>query len=233
MTTTLLKFGKGNAKLNTAIATFSLPSGYTCPFASACKSFADKLTGTIKDAGGNLFRCFSASQECVYPQVRAQRWHNFNLLQSVSDMAQLINASLLKQDYIRVHVAGDFFSQDYFDAWMKVATLNPSKTFYAYTKSIPYWVARLGTIPANFKLTASFGGLHDELIEKNNLISAKVVFSTQAAKDLGLEIDTDDSHAILNTKSFALLIHGTQPKGSEASKAWQNVKKNEGGGYSK
>jgi hypothetical protein len=34
-----------------------------------------------------------------------------------------------------------------------------------------------------------------------------------------LDIDHDDSHAALPGPSFALLIHGIQPAGSEAGKA--------------
>ena len=52
------------------------------------------------------------------------------------------------------------------------------------------------------------------MITTYNLKEAIVVYSEQEAYDLGLEIDHDDTHAIKNDgKSFALLIHGTQPKG--------------------
>ena len=40
----------------------------------------------------------------------------------------------------------------------------------------------------------------------------------QADKD-NLEIDHDDTHALFGDKSFALLLHGTQPTGSEANRA--------------
>jgi len=46
-----------------------------------------------------------------------------------------------------------------------------------------------------------------------------VVFSEEEAAKLGLEIDHDDSHAYKGDKSFALLLHGTQPKGTMAAKA--------------
>ena len=45
---------------------------------------------------------------------------------------------------VRVHDSGDFFSQEYFDAWLEVARGRPRTRFYAYTKSLPFWVARLG-----------------------------------------------------------------------------------------
>ena len=81
----------------------------------------------------------------------------------------------------------------------------------------------------NFVLTASYGGRYDYLIDDNtfNFRSAKVVFSEAEAEELGLEIDHDDSHAArpdLRNQSFALLIHGVQPKGSEAAKALVELK---------
>ena len=57
------------------------------------------------------------------------------------------------------------------------------------------------------------------------LKEARVVFSESEAAELGLAIDHDDSHAVENNgQSFALLLHGTQPAGSEASKALQALK---------
>ena len=55
------------------IYSFSLPSGYTCPFALDCLSKADKISGKISDSKNTLYRCFSASDESRYPSVRKQR----------------------------------------------------------------------------------------------------------------------------------------------------------------
>ena len=81
-------------------------------------------------------------------------------------------------------------------------------------------------------LTASRGGHHDELIDAEDLKCAEVVFSEEEAAEKELEIDHDDSHAAYGDESFALLIHGTQPKGSEASQALQKLRKAGKGGYS-
>jgi hypothetical protein len=65
------------------------------------------------------------------------------------------------------------------------------------------------------------------MIDEFNLRSAKVVFSEAEAYQLGLDIDHDDSHAAkptLRDDSFALLIHGTQPAGSQASTALKELK---------
>ena len=128
-------------------------------------------------------------------------------------------------DICRIHVGGDFFNQKYFNAWVAVAKLNPTKTFYAYTKSLPYWIAQLDNIPSNLILNASRGTRVDNLIDQYNLKVAEVVFSVTEAEDKNLPIDHNEYYAINNTGNFALLLHGTQPKNSEASEALKAMKK--------
>jgi hypothetical protein len=234
--TRLLKFspGKGNAKLQSlggVVYTFSLPSGWSCPSAKDCLSKAVLSNGKyhIQDGKHTQFRCFSATQEVVYPAVREQRQHNYDLLlpykASPMDMASLISESLPEDaTVVRIHVGGDFFNEDYMAAWIMVALLNPEKTFYAYTKSLNYWVSLQAEIPANFKLNASKGGRHDNLITQHNLKYAEVVYTEAEAAQKGLEIDHDDSHAFLKDQSFALLIHGVQPAGSVAAQALKDLK---------
>lgn len=219
-----LRFSPGNAKLKN-IPSISLLAGWSCPFADECLTKVDLITGKIIDGPNQKFRCFSATQENIFPIVRKQREYNFNLLRSLrspQEMAELIQASLpqkIKRNIIRLHVSGDFFNQNYFDAWIIVANNNPHLTFYAYTKSIQFWVNRMDAIPVNLKLTASIGGKQDKLIYKHNLKYNLVVSSPEEAERLGLEIDHDDSHAYGQDKSFAILIHGTQKAGSEMGKA--------------
>jgi hypothetical protein len=231
-----LKFGKGNAKLDDAIFTFSLPAGYTCPCARACLSMANRKTGAIADGPETQFRCYAATME-MRPVVRRAAWHNLEALRacrSMEEMTRLILDSLTPfAGFVRIHVSGDFFSQDYFDAWIAVAKERTQTLFYAYTKSLPYWVARLGSIPRNFVLTASTGGQQDHLIEAHGLRYAQVVFSEVEADQLGLPIDHDDSHAMQAGGNFALLIHGTQSAETEAAKAMSALKSQGWYGYSR
>ena len=88
-------------------------------------------------------------------------------------------------------------------------------------------------MPANFKLTASEGGKYDALIELEQLKSAKVVFSSEEAQRLGLEIDHDDRLAYASEKSFALLLHGGQSPETPAAKAMSALRKAGLGGYSR
>jgi hypothetical protein len=235
MVNELLSFQKGNSKLGKSIYTFSLPSGYTCPFAKDCLAKVNRLTGKLTDGPHTQFRCFSASQEALFPSVRKSRWDNFekvkNAIKNNTLVDLILNSIPKKATIIRVHVAGDYYNQVYFNAWMEVAKRLPSVTFYAYTKSISYWVNQLGNIPSNFKLNASYGGKQDSLIEQYNLKSVKVVYTVEQAG--GMVIDHDDTSAFMQDKSFALLLHGVQPKGSDASKALSVLKKQGIHGYGK
>ena len=245
----MLKFSKANAKTQALandpeladyltdkrkIYSLDLLSGYSCPHAKQCLSKAvvqDNGKRKIRDGKHTQFRCFSASQEVKYTNVYNSRKHNFDLLRNLhhDDMFYMIDDSLPKDaGIVRIHVAGDFFNQEYMHAWYAVALNNPRTLFYAYTKSLRYWLS-VREFPEiwNFVLTASYGGTHDHLIDEFNLRSAKGVFSEAEAAELGLAIDHDDTHAAkptLRDDSFALLLHGTQPKDSEASKALKALK---------
>ena len=224
----VLKTSPPNGKID--YDSLSLLSGHTCPYAGACMTKVDLETHTIIDRhvkplnnhaeiSLDEFRCFSATSEVAFRSVFNQRQHNTNLLQecnTMQEMLDLLDVSIRKAfDPFRIHVGGEFFNQMYFDAWMRYAYENPYRTFYAYTKSLPYWVSRKHCLPENFSLTASYGGRMDWLIEKFNLKYALLVSHPDEAEELGLEIDHDDSHAISNDgKPFALLLHGTQKAGS-------------------
>ena len=103
------------------------------------------------------------------------------------------------------------------------------RQFYSYTKSVNFLVD--ADLPENFVFTCSRGGKYDNLIPKSKVKSAKVFFSTDEAKALGLDIDHTDDLAISGSDDFALVIHGSQPAGSEASKALSANRKKGFTGY--
>ena len=221
----LLKFSTDNAKLyGQGYAIFNLPAGHTCPGAMDCMAKANRETGKIEDGKLQKFRCFAASVEALYPNVRNNYWHNLELLKAArtsSGMFELLSDSIIPSPLgYRWHSGGDFFSQAYFDAVLRLAESRPTKLFYAYTKSLPYWVMAGDRIPRNMVLTASRGGKYDALIDDYGLREAVVVYHPDEAEALGLKIDHDDSLARdPSVNKFALLIHGTQPAGSEAQAA--------------
>ena len=232
----LLKFKDANGKLKkmakklgVKLKTFTLPAGYTCGGAKDCLAYADRKTGKVKDGKDTQFRCFMASLEAVFPSLREMVWENLRLIRNelnngYMQCADLICESLPKKfDVMRVHVGGDYFSLEYLKAWIEVAKRNPDKVFYSYSKSLHLF--KQFALPENLVLTASRGGKYDELIDLHAWKEAVVVYSEKEAADKGLEIDHDDTHAAFGNDHFALLIHGTQPKGSAASIALQKLKK--------
>jgi hypothetical protein len=226
-----LTFGTTNAKLaGQGIATFSLPAGYTCPGAKDCLSKFDRKTRKIRDGRDTEYRCYAASLEASFRSVSDSVDRNLALLKkakALPTMVDLIENSLPQRGFstIRVHAHGDFYSADYFIAWMELARRNPKRLFYAYTKSLQLWIRFQPLVPQNFVLTASYGGKWDALIEKHDLRNAVVVYHPDEATALGLEIDHDDSLARdPKVKRFALLLHGTQAAGSDASAAIKRLK---------
>ena len=212
------------------VFSFDLLSGHSCPFARQCLSKVTIVNGrrTIVDGAETIFRCFSATQEAAFTATYNRRAENFDSLRRLSrtEIVDTLSEALPSTaGIVRLHVAGDFYNRSYFRAWSEIARLHPGILFYAYTKSLPYWVARIDSIPANLSLTASRGGRMDHLINEYGLKEAVVVFSEEEAAKLGLEIDHDDSHAVENNgQSFALLLHGTQQAKSLASAAIKAMK---------
>jgi len=221
----MLHISKGNAKLTKRLI-FSLPAGKTCPGALHCKSFAAvDINGkrSIQDGAETIFRCFAASSEVQYDAVFNNRADN---MQQIVDALQngtavdLINKSIQIHrtksiQLVRIHESGDFFSGAYLDAWIQVALMNPDLKFYAYTKSLQLFLYL--KLPNNFYITASKGGKFDHLLDHFERYSV-VVADEQEAESLGLSVDHDDSHCF-GDKPFALLVHGTQPKGSKMGAA--------------
>jgi hypothetical protein len=246
----MLKFSLANAKIEALkqvdelqpyltdkrkVYSLDLLSGYSCPYAKACLSKAVVQSDgrrKIKDGKDTEFRCFSASQEVQYTNVYNLRKHNFDTIRNADHMDLMLMDNLPEDaGIVRLHVAGDFFSPEYMWAWWLTASENPNTLFYAYTKSLRYWLDVVEQMPIldNLILTASYGGRDDHLIDECGLRSTKVVFSEAEAEELGLEIDHDDSHAArpsLRNQDFALLIHGTQPKGTEAAEALKALRRN-------
>ena len=223
----------GNAKLSADVLTFSLPAGYSCPCAKDCLAKADIDTGRIVDGPDAKFRCYAATAEAFATNVRVSRHDNFKLLvaaRTKNRMKELLLESIdPRWRTIRIHASGDFFNQTYFNAWVEAAMERPDTLFYGYTKSLRFWAKYLyqdlNEWPDNLRLTASHGGRDDHLIPRYGFVTSYVVGHPEEAAELGLEIDHDDSHAMKADKDFALLIHGTQPAGSEASKKILRMKR--------
>ena len=194
------------------IAIFDLPAGYTCPGANICKSYANRTTGRITDGKNSKIRCYAASNEALYKNVRYLRWSNYDSLRDKpkNDMVQLILGAIPKNcKIIRLHASGDFFSLDYFQAWVIVAQQRPDIVFYGYTKVLH---AILTIKPTNFHLIYSHGGIDDTAA--NLLKIPQVYIVNNEAPPIPIICNKIDEYMdylyILEGKSFSIRLHGTQ-----------------------
>lgn len=191
-----MKFIRKTTYYEGIVYEWNLPSGFSCPFALECLVKVDRETGKF-DNKSNAYRCYSAMQE-RFPAVREHRWKNFDFVRKGG-----VPEIPAKAKAVRIHMSGDFYSQDYFDMWLDICRKNKNVEFWSYTKSLPYWVNRIDEIPSNLILTASRGGKHDFLIEQNNLKNVEVIKKIEQAK--GRPIDTCDDQARIPGVNFCLL----------------------------
>ena len=253
-----LHFSQANAKLeklykvkelkpyligNRKVYSLDMLSGHSCKgSAKQCFAQVEVKDGKKKLIDGKYqeFRCYSAFQELIFPAVYNVRKNNLDLvLETMKSgkqaLVDLLDRSLPKNSgIIRFNAAGDYPVLMYFEACLELTKKHPDVLFYAYTKKLPFWIKHKEEIDklSNFTLTASYGGWHDDLIEKYKLRNSTVVFSQYEAKKLGLRIDFSDELACRPSwkdKSFGLLLHSAQKAGSKASKAWTRIKATHGG----
>lgn len=191
-------FVRNNRYYTGVVYEFNIPTGSTCPFAMECKVTVDRKTGKF-DVHKGQYRCYAASPE-RFPGVREHRHRNVEYIKEHKTIPPIP----IKAEYIRIHASGDFFNQEYFDMWVERAKNRPDVKFWAYTKSLLYWVNRINDIPENLILTASYGGRLDHLIEQYNLKNVVVYKSKELVPD-DRPIDTNDDYARIPNINFALL----------------------------
>ena len=224
----MLGFSKGNSKMNvlaghlnlkkTEVLSFDLPAGWTCAKAGICKGFAHKVTGILTQVG--RVKCYAVKQENYLPTVRAFRWNNFNQLiacgKDTEKIVELILSSIPKTaKIIRVHSSGDYYSKEYFMAWVRVAYLRPDITFFGYSKHLDY--VTFENKPSNFKLVYSFGSLDDNRYnEKYNFETLPTCFIEEEFGQYNSDIRRvcaehadgwQDYFQILAGESFVIPIH--------------------------
>lgn len=159
----------------------------TCPQAGACARFCYARNGTYN-----------------FPTAKAA--HARNLKMVLDDLAGWKGAmleELSKKKYrggkhVRIHDSGDFFSDEYTEAWLDIARQIPDVTFYAYTKEVSrfrrivertyYSVTGGGDFPIkpkNFLYLYSMGGLEDHLVDKDKDRHAEVFPTAEALEAAG------------------------------------------------
>lgn len=206
-----IKWTQGNEKLNKPnggvykIIGFGLPADYsyerdgvkfnTCPGANACKGV-----------------CYAKQGRYLMPNVANARLSNLyaSLEPTFADDAISDLTYHAKRGYnvVRLHDSGDFHSQEYLDAWKKVASALPGMVFYAYTKSLH--LDLFTGKPDNFKLVQSLGGVYDARVNLDAPHSR--IFSSDVARIAAGYVDgnVNDVPAIEGTTRIGLVYHGVR-----------------------
>lgn len=152
-----------------------LPSGRnfnTCPSAGICRQVCYALNGTY-----------------LFPAVKAK--HHANLAYVLEDpegWQEAMTAELahprFRGAYVRVHDAGDFFSDDYTLRWLAIARDRPETTFYCYTKEVRRFRELVEPDPPpNFLWVYSMGGTQDGELDLRRDRVADVFPDEQAITD--------------------------------------------------
>jgi len=186
------------AKLGTVgfgIPAFESETGFkTCPMAGACAGY-----------------CYARQGAYTFPVVKEARESNLAATQKTDDFKAKAMSDLRNMrnvTTVRVHDSGDFYSQEYLDAWYVIARAFPNVVFYAYTKSIhlDLWSKK----PRNFRIIQSVGGLMDADINTRRPHSR--VFPTDYARRKAGYGDghVTDTLAIRGARKIGLVYHGTR-----------------------
>jgi len=139
-------------------------------------AWAGRLTdgrtfNTCPSAGICAQACYARHGTYTWPVVRAK--HQANLMFVLDDlpgwetaMVAELGAPKFHGAWIRIHDAGDFFSDAYLLAWLRICRARPDVNFYAYTKEVDRF-RRLTepNPPANFLWVYSYGGTQDAALD--------------------------------------------------------------------
>lgn len=108
---------------------------------------------------------------------------------------------------VRIHDSGDFFSQDYYQAWQRIAQAFPDVMFYAYTKEVA--MIKANKQIDNLKIIFSMGGKQDYLIDKDEDRHAEVFPSMEALIEAGYtdQEDSDLLAFLLPTTKVGIVVN--------------------------
>lgn len=151
-----------------------------CPQAGACASFCYARNGTY------LFRNVRARHVANLEYILEEP-HNW-----FAQMLLEVNAPRMAGKHVRIHDAGDFFSQEYLELWLEIARRTPQVTFYCYTKEVSMFKRVVEpNCPSNFRYLYSMGGKEDHLINKETDRHAEVFPDDAAILDAGYSNQSD------------------------------------------
>jgi hypothetical protein len=146
---------------------------------------------TCPNAGACATVCYARNGTYNFSNVKGRHVKNLEYILEdpqgwFAQMLEEVSKPKMRGKHVRIHDAGDFFSEDYLQMWLKLARLVPEVTFYCYTKEVSMFKRVLSEgCPSNFKYLFSMGGKEDHLIDKENDRHAEVFPDDAAILDAG------------------------------------------------
>mgnify|MGYP001582905734 CR=1 FL=1 len=191
------KLKKTSIENKMRVMNFSLPAYKTitgktvCPFAKDCVKY-----------------CYAQKGNYKYPSV-IKGLNNRYELSKTADFVPKMNATIIleRPTHVRIHDSGDFYSPTYLQKWVTIANDNKEVIFYAYTKSIKFFVDGL-TLPKNMKIIFSEGSKTDNLINVNKHRHARIFKTVEELNASGyIDASNNDLQAITDNKKVGLVYH--------------------------
>lgn len=152
---------KGNASLN------GMKGKYKWTIPALFAVIDDVKVVTCPSAGVCGDGCYALAGSYRFSNVLGRHQQNLRfVLEDLAGWEQAMTRELTAKRYqgarVRIHDAGDFFSDAYTEAWVRIMRASPETNFYCYTKE----VARFRRLvepnkPSNFDFAYSYGGKHD------------------------------------------------------------------------
>jgi len=192
------KMKKTSKENNAKIFNFSIPayktrSGkVTCPFADTCVKYCYAQKG-------NYTR---------FPKVQDLMEQKYKISKT-AEFIPLMNEEIKKKKatHVRIHDSGDFYSPEYLKKWVQIANDNKEVIFYAYTKSIKFFVDGL-LLPKNLKIIFSEGSKTDDLINVAKDRHARIFKTVEELNAAGyIDASDNDLKAITSNKKVGLVYH--------------------------
>jgi hypothetical protein len=154
--------------------------------------------------------CYARVGAYQFKNVRAAHIRNLMLCRDSPDewekrMTEELTHKRYKEKWIRLHDAGDFFSDSYLSAWLRIMDASPGVRFYAYTKEVSRFKRLVEpAAPTNFLWCYSLGGREDHLIDREHERHADVFPDAEAVAAAGYSDQTESD--LLSVLSESPLI---------------------------
>ncbi len=186
----------------------------TCPMAGACAKGCYARMGAY--VWGNVASAYESRLTLTRTKGFEQviTYHIDRLVSKHKDGTILI----------RIHDAGDFYSETYYNAWNSIAKGfidNSRVKFYTYTKMVQMLKEHAPYRTPNFTVIYSMGGKQDGMIDLESDRHSRVFQSVDELHKSGyIDASHDDVLALTDNVKVGLVYHGTK---SYANTNWNKV----------